>query len=65
MTDSGMRGEIVGPDGATIAYDVAGDGPPVNSLLLEARRSQPKSRQSRRIHWGKPALHTRSARPGL
>lgn len=29
MTASGTRGEIVRPDGASVAYDVAGDGPPV------------------------------------
>jgi pimeloyl-ACP methyl ester carboxylesterase len=39
MTGSGTRGEIVRPDGATVAYDVAGDGPPAIFLHgLTSRR---------------------------
>jgi pimeloyl-ACP methyl ester carboxylesterase len=39
-TGSGSRGEIVRPDGATIAYDVAGDGPPVIFLHGLTNRRQ-------------------------
>ena len=39
MTAAGVRGEIVRPDGATVAYDVAGDGPPAIFLHgLTSRR---------------------------
>jgi pimeloyl-ACP methyl ester carboxylesterase len=40
MTSSGMRGEIVRPDGVTIAYDIAGDGPPVIFLHGLTNRRQ-------------------------
>lgn len=38
MTGSGVRGQVVRADGGTIAYDVAGDGPPV--IFLHGLTSQ-------------------------